>query len=1195
MALQRRDSDVQQKLASVKAALETVSFGELALKVMTQNEQIAELKEQTALLADNIQRQESIISRLKNANKVLQQRALEVLDFEEPLDVILHGVQTELAQRTNPQKEDENILNNVNGLIEALQRLKMAVDTRTDGRQNSAINVPVDIRISRRTTLKPTRIVETESPIIQSLLIFPLLASFPWDALQLIASTATNTTATAGKTIMSKGEEGSNIYFLTEGVVSVLVGEGTTKNLGSPTFFGEIGVLSKAQQCTATIIAKTNTIMICVAKSSLVAAAETFPTVRKLIDEFRMNAELWWKQQQYVVTEERYGKQFMDDLARKGIKKLDVFSEAPEEFINSLAATMAVLEFQANTNIISINDKADCMYFILRGTVQVIGETGVVHAEMDSGNSFGEVGILLNMNRTASIRAKYDCTVFQLTRENLSKAVVTYPIMKEKLKAAADERLALFKMRTTQAKPDQFDIEVGEQSLSKLTIFDGVDQSVISEMAAMMVRKTWKKGDVIIKCGDTGMSMFFLAAGTVDVISEFGELLESVSGPSAYFGEVALLEHVPRIATIKCTSTSSTFELTKADVSQVLKKYPEIAQHIKETAHNRMQQYLMRNTYLMSTSLDSVLPADQELGFVAATIDNKSVSVLSEKVLDYEETIRQLREQIKTLTHERDDMLKYIKSTNEMVLNLIKNVENKDGTANTFQVASQLLQLQSSLKKPEELVPTLEKELTPLESQYASESLVRKNTRGHVTVLRDKDKKDTLQMLQKESAQYHPYISILQRFPLFATFPRHILEKVSLAAYEMTRKKGQLIVTKGEEGAEIFFILSGMVSIFVEDTELSSLQQPVFFGELGVLFKFRRTATVVAKTDITMIVVTRQKLDDIISTSPEVQKMVDEFSANKEIWWLKQQYASGSEKFGSEFANDIARKNIRRLDLFKDAPDAFIDSLAMTTTCLVIQDSQNIVNIGEESDAMYFLLAGVVQVVGDTGVVHAEITAGSFFGEVGVLLNMKRTASIRAKGECYVFKLTKENLDRVVLDHPVMSEKLHAEAAERLALFKARTQETTDSKTTAPDQFDMEIGENALTKLSLFRGVDQNVIQELAISMVRKTWNTGEKIIQCGDTGDSMFFLAAGTANVITEFGEIIDDVSGPSAYFGEVAIMEEVPRTATIKCTSECSTYELRKNDVKLVMSKYPDIATQLKETADERMQKYLMRNVLA
>ncbi|KAJ3339699.1 hypothetical protein HDU83_007511, partial [Entophlyctis luteolus] len=72
----------------------------------------------------------------------------------------------------------------------------------------------------------------------------------------------------------------------------------------------------------------------------------------------------------------------------------------------------------------------------------------------------------------------------------------------------------------------------------------------------------------------------------------------------------------------------------------------------------------------------------------------------------------------------------------------------------------------------------------------------------------------------------------------------------------------------------------------------------------------------------------------------------------------------------------------------------------------------------------------------------------------------------------------------------------------------------------------------------------------------------------------------------MTEFDEVIDEVSGPSAYFGEVAIIEQVPRTASVRCTNTCSTYELRKDDFKSVMDKYPDIAKKIKQTAEIRMQ---------
>ncbi|KAJ3375212.1 hypothetical protein HDU84_000637 [Entophlyctis sp. JEL0112] len=169
-----------------------------------------------------------------------------------------------------------------------------------------------------------------------------------------------------------------------------------------------------------------------------------------------------------------------------------------------------------------------------------------------------------------------------------------------------------------------------------------------------------------------------------------------------------------------------------------------------------------------------------------------------------------------------------------------------------------------------------------------------------------------------------------------------------------------------------------------------------------------------------------------------------------------------------------------------------------------------------------------------------------------------------------------------------MRETLTEAANERFALFESRTKALNVKNEEVPDQFDVEVGEQSLMKLSLFRGVDQWVIHELAIAMIRKTWEKGEVIIQSGDIGNSMFFLAAGEADVITEFGEIIDHVQGPSAYFGEVAMMEHVPRTATIRCSTGCSTYELRKNDVRSVMEKYPDIDTHIKETAHYRMQKY-------
>ncbi|KAI9345533.1 cyclic nucleotide-binding-like protein [Obelidium mucronatum] len=592
---------------TLKNQLEQLSFAALCQRIMSQDETISQLQDQVSSLTHEVSKREAAITKLTNSHQTMKQRVMDLVKLEGPLHETLKGVVHILKSKQIRSAEEERVLSQVEHcgiLMSTFQGWNSSSRLSVDGSRPSEVSFPVVERrgSGRRASfvLRPNHVLQTsDNPMIQHLLLFPLFASFPWDALEQIAANCFEMRTQAGQTIISKGEEGMEIYFLTQGSIDIVVSEGNLHAIHSPVFFGELGVLSKSQQRTATVLAKSDVVITVVTKQFLHELANKLPAVRKLMEDFAINEELWWTQQRYVVTQEKFGEEFVNDVARQGIKKLDVFSEAPEEFVDKLAATMKMLRFQANENIISINDPADCMYFIIEGSVQVIGATGTVHAEMQSGTSFGEVGILLKMKRTASIKAKQECHVFQLTTQNLEKVVVIYPAMKEKLKSAADERFALFKLRTNTSsivqQPDQFDIEVGEQSLAKLGIFSGVDPSVISELAALMIRKTWNKGELIIRCGETGTSMFFLAAGNADVISEFGELLESVKGPSAYFGEVSLLEHVPRIASVKCASICSTYELRKDDFKAVIIKYPEIARHIKETAFNRMQQYLMRN------------------------------------------------------------------------------------------------------------------------------------------------------------------------------------------------------------------------------------------------------------------------------------------------------------------------------------------------------------------------------------------------------------------------------------------------------------------------------------------------------------------------------------------------------------------------------------------------------------------------
>ncbi|KAJ3193650.1 hypothetical protein HK101_004428 [Irineochytrium annulatum] len=547
--------------------------------------------------------------------------------------------------------------------------------------------------------------------------------------------------------------------------------------------------------------------------------------------------------------------------------------------------------------------------------------------------------------------------------------------------------------------------------------------------------------------------------------------------------------------------------------------------------------------------------------------------------------INQLRDRVKELTLERDHLAATVVQLKDVVSEL--RAKSNAASANGEQLRAALKSFAGLLDAADEqstIISTMEATLSefprPLKDTCNSVASTSERLADYHAA-----KPPEVASAKSEETLY-PNMEVIQKFPLFASFPIDVVRRIAMTSYEMRRKAGMAIVEKGDEGAEIFFLCEGQVAVMSSGTEIACLQPLAFFGELG------RTASVVAKTDCMMVIVTKQKIDEVIASRQDLKEKMDEWSISKAAWWDRQKYFNDIDMFGGEFMSDLVRKRLKKIGFLADAPDAFLDKLSMTMTGELHAEGSTIVKLNDDSTCMYFIVQGTVLVVDGTDTVRAEISEGSFFGEVGVIMNMKRTADIRAKTTCRLLKLSSEDMAPVIDEFPEMKAKLKSTADERLALFRARM---ASASTAVPDQFDVEVSEQSLKKLSIFNDVDQGMLSELALTMSQKTWKEREFILRCGDTAQSMFFLASGDVDVISEFGEVIDSCSGPSSYFGEVALIEHVPRTASVRCKSPCSTYELKREDFESMIAKYSIIAERIEGTAKYRMQQYLMRNILA
>ena len=89
--------------------------------------------------------------------------------------------------------------------------------------------------------------------------------------------------------------------------------------------------------------------------------------------------------------------------------------------------------------------------------------------------------------------------------------------------------------------------------------------------------------------------------------------------------------------------------------------------------------------------------------------------------------------------------------------------------------------------------------------------------------------------------------------------------------------------------------------------------------------------------------------------------------------------------------------------------------------------------------------------------------------------------------------------------------------------------------------------------------------------------------------------MIEGTVDVISEFGELVDKMKGPQDWFGEVSFFEKVPRTATIKASTDCISFTLKQPDLQAFMVKHPECQIKIEKSSHQRMQNYLERNVLA
>lgn len=116
-----------------------------------------------------------------------------------------------------------------------------------------------------------------------------------------------------------------------------------------------------------------------------------------------------------------------------------------------------------------------------------------------------------------------------------------------------------------------------------------------------------------------------------------------------------------------------------------------------------------------------------------------------------------------------------------------------------------------------------------------------------------------------------------------------------------------------------------------------------------------------------------------------------------------------------------------------------------------------------------------------------------------------------------------------------------------------------------------------LGNIPLFSSLSESDLQALSAHAFTRAFPKNAIIVNEGDTSDSLYIIVSGKVKVFLsdEQGkEIILDTQGPGEYFGEIALLDEAPRSASVMTLDASTFLIISKNDFREYLGKNPDIA---------------------
>jgi len=392
---------------------------------------------------------------------------------------------------------------------------------------------------------------------------------------------------------------------------------------------------------------------------------------------------------------------------------------------------------------------------------------------------------------------------------------------------------------------------------------------------------------------------------------------------------------------------------------------------------------------------------------------------------------------------------------------------------------------------------------------------------------------------------------------LFSHLDEAALDEVTDAFYEESKPAGTNVIVQGDPGDNFYILDEGHCDIYVkkgnaEPVKVLDAKPGMSFGELALMYNCPRAATVTCTVPCKLWTLDRQTFNHILRSSAN--------GADKRKEWLP---------------------FLKTVPILKPLEQGELEKLCDVMAAKSHNDGDFICRAGDGGYTLYILAEGEA-IVNKTagGDTIRTLKKGSYFGEVSLLKNVPRTANVIAQGPCKILKVAHANFVRLMeaqckdamLKQMATYEMVSAEDSEPVRAPRARRAGVSAESGGGTDEpyekkvypKSAEAKENLKKKVGfniLFSHLDEAALDEVTDAFYEESKPAGTNVIVQGDPGDNFYILDEGHCDIYVKKGnaepvKVLDAKPGMS--FGELALMYNCPRAATVTCTVPCKLWTL-------------------------------------